>query len=114
VCTGQAAYGKTTEQTTTYQAWLQVVSVKKGDVKENQTLLVAWQDVPKKLVGPWKVEYLPGEEVATHLKWNADQKAYNTTWWNAKGKPSRAATADKLPEKDGQVITARDLGETPK
>src|SRR6516162_1238829 len=53
VCTGQAPYGKTTEQTTTYQAWLQVVSVKKGDVKENQTLLVEWQDVPKKLVGPW-------------------------------------------------------------
>ena len=114
VCTGQVPYGKTTEQTTTYQAWLQVVSVKKGDVKENQTLLVAWQDVPKKLIGPWKVEYLPGEEVPTYLKWNAEQKAYHTTWWNAKGKPTKPATADKLPEKDGQVIIAKDLGEAPK
>ena len=59
-------------------------------------------------------EYLPGEEVPTYLKWNADQKAYHTTWWNAKGKPTRAATADKLPEKDGQVVIAKDLGEAPK
>src|SRR4051812_38588309 len=36
------------------QAWLLVVKPTKGPVKERETVLVQWQDVPKNLVGPWK------------------------------------------------------------
>src|SRR5258708_5132018 len=69
-----------------YQAKLEVVEVKKGTVKPGDVLTVEWQDIPKGLVGPWKVDYFPGEKVATHLKYDAEKKAYATTWWNAKGK----------------------------
>ncbi len=106
-CTGEAPFPDTEASSQTYQAWLQVVSVKKGAVKANQTLLVSWQDVPKTVMGPWKVEYFPGEEVETKLKWNAARKMYESTWHNAKGKASRVPDTKKLPVKAGEVAAAK-------
>jgi hypothetical protein len=73
---------------------------------------VQWQDTPKGLVGPWKVAYFPGEEVATHLKWDADRRVYTTTWWNAKGKPTKQADTDKLPTQPGSVLMMK-VGDNP-
>jgi hypothetical protein len=111
-CTGQAPFGQTNERVPTYQAWLQIVEVKKGSVKPHETVVVQWQDIPKTLIGPWKVEYWPGEEARTHLRWDADRHVYATTWWNAKGKPTRPAEVAELPGKPGQVITATSLAAT--
>lgn len=103
-------FDKTRETVRTYQAWLQLVQPKKGNIKAGETLLVQWHDTPKNLIGPWKVEYHPGEEVLTHLKWNATQRSYVSTWWNAKGKPVHAADSAQLPERVGEVIAAKELG----
>jgi hypothetical protein len=88
-----------------YQAQLEVVEVKKGTVKPGDVLTVEWQDIPKGLVGPWKVDYFAGEKVTTHLKYDAEKKVYATTWWNAKGK-SETNVEMKLPAKPGETISA--------
>jgi hypothetical protein len=99
---------KANKQTlSTYQAWLQIVSVKKGEVKENETVLVTWKEIPKGPIGAAPpVVYLPGEEVMTHLKWDEKQRLYTSTYYNAKGTPTKPADG-KLPEKVGEVSTAR-------
>jgi hypothetical protein len=105
-CTGQVS--TTRDKVPTYQAWLSIVKATKGAVKERETVLVQWQDVPKGIVGPWKVEYFPGEEVTTYLKWDAEKRVYTTTWWNAKGKPTRPADfEEKLPTQPGMVLTMK-------
>jgi hypothetical protein len=104
-CTGRADSGR--EKVHVYQAWLSVVKATKGAARTGETVLVQWQDVPKNVVGPWKVEYFPGEEVVTHLKWDAEKRVYTTTWWNAKGKPTKPADFDKLPPQPGQVLTMK-------
>jgi hypothetical protein len=111
-CTGQADAGS--QKVLVYQAWLSVVRVQKGAVKDKQTVLVQWQDVPKGLIGPWKVEYLPGEEVTTHLKWDADKRVYTSTWWNAKSKPTREPDFDKLPTQPGLVLVMKLSGKEKK
>ena len=110
VCTGEVEVGKPGKdkfKVLAYQGLLQVVEVKKGTVKVNEALLVRWQELPKGLVGGWRVAYYPGEEAATHLKWNTEHKAYDTTWWNAKGKPTKEADVKTLPEKIGAFSVAK-------
>jgi hypothetical protein len=69
----------------TYQAWLQIGSVRKGDVKEGETVVVRWsRDVSRVAIGDWFVEYSVGEIVLTHLVWVPEDRVYRTTWWNAK------------------------------
>jgi hypothetical protein len=101
-CIGTA--GAAPREVPVYQAWLSILKLEKGAVKEQQTVLVQWKDTPKGLIGGWKVEYFPGEEVKTYLKWDAEQKVYTTTWWNAKGKPTKPADVNKLPTEAGAVL----------
>jgi hypothetical protein len=111
-CTGEVKPPGSKENVPQYQAWLQVVSATKGSVKPKQTLLVEWHDLPRPmLLGPWKVDYFAGEEVATHLKWHEKSRNYATTWWNAKGKPQRPADSDRLPTKPGELLVAKQLGD---
>ena len=42
-----------------YLARLQVIDVKKGDVKKGDEVLVTWRAVPKDVNGPWTVYYSP-------------------------------------------------------
>ena len=114
VCTGDAVFPDTEARSPTYQAWLQVLKVRKGAVREGQTVLVGWQDIPKTVLGPWKVDYFSGEEVVTHLKWDATRRAYVTTWLNAKGKPTRPPDVRSLPARAGQISVAEQLGGKPK
>jgi hypothetical protein len=104
-CTGQADRGN--QKVFVDQAWLSVVKPTKGPVEARETVLVQWRDVPKDVVGPRKVEYFPGEEVVTHLKWHAEKRVYETTWWNAKGKPTKPADFDRLPPRPGLVLTMK-------
>jgi hypothetical protein len=107
-CTGETEMVNVRESLPVYQAWLQVVRATKGPVKPRETLLVQWHDVPKSgIVGPWKVAYFPGEEVRTHLKWDAKQRVYATTWWNAKGQPTRKADVTELPGRPGRTVQAK-------
>ncbi|MBY0229756.1 MAG: hypothetical protein K2W96_10790 [Gemmataceae bacterium] len=76
-------------------------------MKANETLLVAWQDVPKTVMGPWKVEYYPGEKVETKLKWIAARKVYESTWREVKGKATRAADTRTLPIKPGEIVAPK-------
>src|SRR5918992_2527260 len=84
-----------------YQAWLRIVDLTKGSVRAGESVLVQWSDVPRRLVGAWTVAYYPGEELLTHLKWDAAQHVYVTTWWNAKGRPRRAPDTRELPKDCG-------------
>jgi len=102
-CTGMEAAANM-EQVLVWEAWLQVESVKKGSVKPRETILVRWRDVPRKLIGPWTVPYFPGEVVSTHLEWDAKTRTFRTTWWNAKGEPTRPAKEKKLPQQPGEVL----------
>lgn len=112
-CTGEITQQGTGEKLPTYQAWLQVLKATKGPARVHDTLLVSWHDISKKLIGPWTVAYYPGEEVTTHLKWNAEQRTYTTTWWNAKGEALKPADTTALPRKSGTVVTARGLSAPP-
>ena len=82
----------------------ETVEVKKGEIKPGETILVTWRAIPKKIVGPWTVNYYPGEEVLTHLVKNSGGVSYNSTWWNAKGDDLKARATTDLPTKPGQSI----------
>lgn len=87
-----------------YLATLQVLEVKKGDVKPGDEVLVTWRAIPAGIVGPWSVNYYPGEEVWTHLT-KRSGVSYATTWWNAKGEPVEKAQITELPTKVGEMVT---------
>ena len=101
-----------------YLAKLEVVEVKKGDVKPGDTLLVTWRTIPRGLVGGnWSVNYYPGEEVMTHLVKGADDATYKSTWWNAKGQDIKEPPSTKLPTQPGETFVPPKVptpgGETP-
>lgn len=104
LCLGERPFPHPGKKTPYYQAWLQVITATKGPQKPGETLIVEWQEVPQGLIGPWAVSYLPGEEVTTHLKWNESRRAYTTTWWNAKGAPSKPSTYKELSTKPGTLM----------
>ena len=85
-----------------YLARLQVIDVKKGDVKKGDEVLVTWRAVPKDVNGPWTVYYYPGEMVWTHLL-GADGE-YTSTWWNARGDVVSKAVITELPNKPGEIV----------
>ncbi len=103
-CTRTEMLQRTGEALPVWQAWVQIVEVDKGSCKKGDTLLIEWKDISRKLLGPWKVDYFPGEVVQTHLHWNPEQRVYTTTWWNAKNKPIEKAPANVLPRKPGEVL----------
>jgi hypothetical protein len=107
-CTGVTKDERTGEDLPSYLAKLEVVEVKKGDVKPGAEVLVTFHALPTGILGPWSVFYYPGEEVWTHLIKRAGGVAYDTTWWNAKGKPVNAPETTELPTKVGESVFASD------
>lgn len=71
---------------------------------------LCWPELPKDLLGPWRVEFQENEEVNVYLRWignknsqdkpmwnlyNNLENCYAATWWNAK----IIHTSDNLEEK---------------
>jgi len=61
ICTAVTNDEATGEELPAYLAKLKLVEVKKGDAKPGDEVLVTWRAVPKGIVGPWTVNYYPGE-----------------------------------------------------
>lgn len=95
------------EDLPSYLATLQILEVKKGNVKPGDEVLVTWREIPKGVLGPWAVRYYPGEEVWTHLT-KRSGVSYATTWWNAKGQPIKPAQITELPTQVGQIVTIQE------
>jgi hypothetical protein len=87
----------------TYQAWAQLVEVEKGDEKPQQTLLITWRERSPFKLGGSAVAYFPGEVVNTHLIWNAEERSYRSTHWNAKDEPKIKRTGGLPAKKAGTV-----------
>jgi hypothetical protein len=90
-CTSVTKDEKTGEELPGYLAQLQVLEVQKGDVKPGEEVLVTWRAVPKGALGPWTVNYYPGEEVVTHLTKRSGGVSYASTW-NARAIPLNRPT----------------------
>lgn len=106
VCVGPMPYRGKGPETNAYQACLQVQKVEKGKVPVNATVLVQWQSIPPRLLGPWAVAYYPGAVVRTHLKWNDNARVYDTTWWNAVTDRIEQPKNQTLPNQPGEVAVA--------
>ena len=106
-CTAVGKDERTGEALPSYVAQLEILEVKKGDVKPGAQVLVTWSAVPKKVLGPWAVAYYPGEEVWTHLVKRSGGATYGTTWWNAKGQPVKPPEITELPTTVGQSVVAK-------
>lgn len=104
-CTSVTKDEQTGEELPGYLATLQILEVKKGDLKPGDEVLVTWREIPTGLVGPWVVRYYPGEEVWTHLTKRSGGVTYATTWWNARGEPLQKARITELPTKVGESVT---------
>ena len=104
-CTSVTRDEQSGEELPGYLATLQVLEVKKGDVKPGDEVLVTWRAIPTGIVGPWAVYYYPGEEVWTHLTKRSGGVTYASTWWNARGEPVKPAQITKLPTKVGESVT---------
>jgi hypothetical protein len=105
-CTSVKKDDKTGEALPSYLAKLRLVDVKKGDAKPGDEIIVTWRAVPKGVVGPWTVNYYPGEEVLTHLIKKSGGVSYGSTWWNAKGEDIKAPENTDLPSELGQTLVA--------
>jgi len=105
-CTTVTQDEHTGEDLPGYLAKLQVIDVKKGDVKKGDEVLVTWRAVPKDLNGPWTVYYYPGEVVLTHLTKKSGGVTYGSTWWNAKGDDIKAPESTELPVTPGETFDA--------
>src|SRR5262249_36406267 len=104
-CTGQVASPRG-KPVPSYYAWLLILDAKKGSLTKDETILVYWREPPRGLIGGAPpVRYYPGEEVLTHLKWHTDRLVYASTFYNAKGKPTKKPPHQRLPETPGEVIT---------
>jgi hypothetical protein len=104
-CTSLTKDEQTGEELPGYLATLQILEVKKGDVKPGDEVLVTWREIPTGVLGPWVVRYYPGEEVWTHLGKRSGGVTYATAWWNAKGQPIKPAQITELPTKVGETVT---------
>ena len=92
-----------------YRAQLEILAVKKGNVREHDMVFVMWSEIPQGLLGSWVVQYFPGEELWTYLKWDQDTTAYTATWWNARGESVRTPDTQELPRVIGGVISAKSI-----
>lgn len=106
-CTSLTKDAATGEELPGYLAQLKVLEVKKGEVKPGAEVLVTWRAVPKSIVGPWTVDYYPGEEVVTHLTKRSGGASYASTWWNAKGDDVKAPDSRDLPVTPGETVVPR-------
>ena len=107
-CTSITEDGTTGERLPGYIAKLQVLEVKKGNIRPGGEVLVTFRAVPKGALGPWTVFYYPGEEVWTHLVKRAGGVTYASTWWNAKGEVVKPPQTEDLPTTVGESTLAGD------
>ncbi len=105
-CTAVTKDDQTGEDVRSYLANVRLLDVKKGDAKPGDEVLVTWRSVPKGIVGPWTVNYYPGEVVLTHLIKKSGGVSYGSTWWNAKGEDVKAPENTELPESIDQTFNA--------
>src|SRR5262245_52622366 len=105
-CTAVTPDKDTGEDLPSYMAQLRLIDVKKGDAKKGDVVLVTWRAVPTKIVGPWTVNYYPGEEVLTHLVKKSGGVSYGSTWWNAKGDDIKQPENTELPTNPGETFDA--------
>jgi hypothetical protein len=106
-CTSITKDEKTGQDLPGYLAKLEIVEVKKGDMKPGEVVLVTWRALPEGIIGGWSVAYYPGEEVWTHLTKRSGGVTYATTWWNAKGTPIKEPETTDLPPGIGQTSAMR-------
>jgi hypothetical protein len=97
---------QTGEELPSYLARARLLEVKKGDVKQGDEILITWRAIPKGIVGPWTVNYYPGEVVLTHLTKKSGGATYGSTWWNAKGDDIKAPASTELPTSIGETFDA--------
>ena len=105
-CTVVTKDDKTGEDLPAYLAKLRLLEAKKGDVNKGDEILVTWRAIPKGIVGPWTVNYYPGEVVLTHLVRRSGGVSYGSTWWNAKGEDIKAPDNTELPTTPGETFDA--------
>ena len=105
-CTVVTKDDKTGEDLPAYLARLRLLEVKKGDAKKGDEVLVTWRAIPKGIVGPWTVNYYPGEVVLTHLVKKSGGVSYGSTWWNAKGEDIKQPENTELPTSAGETFDA--------
>ncbi len=68
-----------------YNAWLKVDKVLKGNLKPSDTILACWHELPKLgYVGGWYISFQPGELAKVYMVWDEDNKCYKATSWTAK------------------------------
>ena len=104
-CTVVTKDDKTGEDLPVYLARLRLLEVKKGDAKKGDEILVTWRAVPKGIVGPWTVNYYPGEVVWTHLTKRSNGATYASTWLNAKSEIVTSPDTKELPTQPGETVT---------
>jgi hypothetical protein len=104
ICTAVTKDEAAGEELPVYLAKLRLVEVKKGDAKAGDEVLVTWRAVPKGIVGPWTVNYYPGEVVLTHLVKRSGGVSFGSTWWNAKGDDVKAPDSTELPSTPGETF----------
>jgi hypothetical protein len=97
---------QTGEVLPSYLARARLLEVKKGDVKQGDEILITWRAIPKGIVGPWTVNYYPGEVVLTHLIKKTGGATFGSTWWNAKGDDIKAPASTELPTSIGETFDA--------
>ena len=112
-CTAQAPDAETKQPLRTFQAWLQVVRVDKGNAKPDETITLEWRETPKGGFADGATPFFPGEEVKTYLKWIGDRRLFEVAGVGGLKEPIRPADIQKLPEKPGQVLVAKTLTQAP-
>jgi hypothetical protein len=105
-CTAVTKDEKSGQELPAYLARVRVLDVKKGEKQKGDEILVTWRAIPKDVVGPWTVNYYPGEVVPTHLVKKSGGVSYGSTWWNAKGDDIKAPESTELPETPGETFDA--------
>jgi hypothetical protein len=105
-CTAVTKDEKSGQELPAYLARVRVLDVKKGEAQKGDEILVTWRAIPKDVVGPWTVNYSPGEVVPTHLVKKSGGVSYGSTWWNAKGDDIKAPESTELPETPGETFDA--------
>jgi hypothetical protein len=105
-CTAVTKDEKSGQDLPAYLARVRLIDVKKGEAKKGDEILVTWRAIPKDVVGPWTVNYYPGEVVPTHLVKKSGGVSYGSTWWNAKGDDIKAPESTELPETPGETFDA--------
>jgi hypothetical protein len=105
-CTAITKDEQTGEELPSYLARVRVLEAKKGDAKQGDEILITWRAIPKGIVGPWTVNYYPGEVVLTHLTKKSGGATYGSTWWNAKGDDIKAPASTELPTSIGETFDA--------